>query len=160
MKKAGIIIIGLIVCMMLTVPSALAGSKQRHRWEGVAIGVGAAVLGGALLGVPPVVAPTHSRVSVRVGTDRPRYRHERYHHSKVECSVKYDRRYHGRHHDSCRRNCCGYWEVRKVWVPPVYERVWNPGHFNRRNEWVHGKWIRIEKESGYYRSERVWVSSR
>ncbi len=161
MKKLGIVFIGLFVSLTLVVPSAMAGSKQRHRWEGVAIGVGASVLGGALLGIPPVVAPSHGRVSVHVNTDRPRYKHARPRYGKVDRHSRYDR-YEGRrgHGSSCRTNCCGHWEVRKVWVPPVYERVWNPGHFNRRNEWVAGKWIRIEQDPGYYRTERVWVSSR
>lgn len=52
----------------------------------------------------------------------------------------------------------GYWETRKVWVPPVYERVWNPGHYNSRHKWVPGQWISIEKEPGRWVTEKVWVS--
>ena len=37
-------------CLIST--SVWAGSKQRHRWEGVAIGVGAAIVGSALINHP------------------------------------------------------------------------------------------------------------
>ena len=40
MKKLLVILTATVVCIALSVPSALAGSKQRHRWEGVAIGLG------------------------------------------------------------------------------------------------------------------------
>ncbi|MDY6954209.1 MAG: DUF4149 domain-containing protein, partial [Thermodesulfobacteriota bacterium] len=51
MKSKGsvIVILTTILCCTLLVTSAWAGSKQRHRWEGVAIGIGAAMLGSALL---------------------------------------------------------------------------------------------------------------
>lgn len=166
MKKTGIITIGLFVSLMLSLPSAWAGSKQRHRWEGAAMAVGAAAIGGALLGIPPVPVP----VPVFINNAAPRYqcRDTNY------CNTVPDRRYRDRgrvqyKHDSrlnvncrvsCRNHCCGRWEVRKVWVPPSYERVWNPGHYNRRNEWVPGAWIRVQKCGGYWTTERVWVSSR
>lgn len=35
--------------LVFAYPSAWAGSPQQHRWEGVAIGVGAAILGSALI---------------------------------------------------------------------------------------------------------------
>jgi bacteriorhodopsin len=39
-----------VVFLILTVASpAMAGSKSRHRWQGFAIGFGAAILGQALL---------------------------------------------------------------------------------------------------------------
>lgn len=47
-KKILIIAMTLILCAVLT-SSAMAGSTQRHRWEGVAIGVGAAIIGGAII---------------------------------------------------------------------------------------------------------------
>jgi len=49
MKK---ILIVLMSCMLLIAVSSLqaqAGSKQRYRWEGIAIGIGASILGNALL---------------------------------------------------------------------------------------------------------------
>ncbi|WP_373500788.1 hypothetical protein [Desulfococcus sp.] len=60
-KKRVLTAVTVIMGILFTTPSAWAGSKQRHRWEGVAIGVGAAVLGGAILsscvGVPYAAPP-------------------------------------------------------------------------------------------------------
>ncbi|MBR9984641.1 MAG: hypothetical protein KFF68_01910 [Desulfosarcina sp.] len=38
-----------VLSLGLTSTSVWAGSKQQHRWEGVAIGVGAAIVGSALI---------------------------------------------------------------------------------------------------------------
>ena len=51
----------------------------------------------------------------------------------------------------------GDWEVRRVWIPPVYERVWNPGHYNHKGRWVPGRWIEVVKAPGYWSERRVWV---
>jgi hypothetical protein len=47
-----------------------------------------------------------------------------------------------------------YCESRHVWVPPVTERVWNPGHYEY-DRWVPGQYIIIEREPGYWAEERV-----
>ncbi|GEM_PF-237537 len=137
----------LLVCVVgifaisAAAPSAWAGSAQRYRWEGVAIGVGAAIVGSALLA--QYASPRYERTTVyeNVYYTPPR-RHHRHHW----------RRWHHRRH--------GYWESRRVWVPPVYERTWNPGHYNHRRCWVPGHWIRILKSEGYFTHERVWVTRR
>ncbi|HUV76886.1 MAG TPA: hypothetical protein VMW06_02400 [Desulfobacterales bacterium] len=51
MKKKNLIMVLLAMVFTLSFisPSVWAGSPQQYRWEGVAIGVGAAVLGGALI---------------------------------------------------------------------------------------------------------------
>ena len=49
MKKILIIATAVIFFLSLAAGPALAGSKERHRWEGVAIGVGAAILGSAII---------------------------------------------------------------------------------------------------------------
>jgi hypothetical protein len=51
-KKISIIMLITILCLSFTVTSAWAGPKQRYRWEGVAIGMGAAILGNALFNGP------------------------------------------------------------------------------------------------------------
>ena len=141
MKKIFVSLL-MTACLLAFVSApAAAGDKQRHRWEGVAIGVGAALLGHAIL--------DDYRDRDR-GWDR-------------SCRPERVRVY---KHDGCHppapmpRYSRGHWEMRKVWVPPVHERVWNPGHYNRRGNWVSGRWITIEKESGYWSKERVWVSRR
>jgi len=47
-----------------------------------------------------------------------------------------------------------YYETRHVWVPPVTETVWNPGHYEY-NRWVPGRYITIEREPGYWAEEQV-----
>jgi hypothetical protein len=112
--------------------SALAGSKQRHRWEGVAIGVGAAILGQAIFqahrGVP--------QPQVVYVEPEPVYRYE--------------------HGPQYRR---GHWAWQQIWVPPTHERIWNPGHYNRYGHWVAGHWIEVESRAGYWTRQRVWVAN-
>jgi len=136
MKKAFIITVAAIICISFSVSPVFAGSKQRHRWEGVAIGVGATLLGLPVLAAHAIPAPHSVEVNFRAP----------------------DRR------DQCRkprpRRERGHWETRRIWVRPVCEKVWNPGHYNRRHEWVPGQWITIEKRPGYWTTERYWVSDR
>jgi hypothetical protein len=130
-KKVLIIMVIALCGIALVSSSALAGSKQRHRWEGVAIGVGAAILGHAIYQShkaelqPQVVyvAPE------RIGRDN-----------------------HGPNHRY------GHWEWQKIWVPPTYERIWNPGHYNRKGHWVSGHWMMVETTDGHWTQERVWVA--
>ena len=132
MKNVIIILLAVALSVCLFAPSAWAGNVQRNRWEGVAIGVGAAILGHALFNNYFYNRPAPEVVS--------RHPHPRGH-----------KPYH-------RRKGRGYWEIRKKWVPPTYERVWNPGHYNPKGYWIEGHWMEIEKEPGYWVEERVWVS--
>ncbi|MEZ4549799.1 MAG: hypothetical protein R2874_04785 [Desulfobacterales bacterium] len=100
---------------------------------GVAIGLGAAILGNAILNSDRYDAPPEPVVVDR-DCRRPRY-----------CDRDYRQ---------------GYWEVRKIWVEPVCERVWNPGHYNRHSQWVPGQYVTIEKAPGYWEQHRVWVGCR
>ena len=133
MKKIITVFLVVIFFLSLAAPSAFAGSKQRHRWQGVAIGLGAAILGHALINN----SRSDSCPDRVVVTDR-------------------DDHWHG-YSDHRRR---GHWEIRKVWVDPIYERVWNPAHYDPYGEWISGRYITIEKEPGYWSHERVWVSRR
>ena len=101
MKKKNLFIIltTLILCLSFMKPSAWAGNVQRNRWEGVAIGIGAAILGNALINHYRYSVSTQSAVNQR---------HLRTPH--------YGHRY--------RQKPSGHWEERKVWVQPVYKRVW------------------------------------
>ncbi len=158
MKRITIAALISIVFIALSVPSATAGSKQRHRWEGVAIGVGATILGSA------IISSHHypNRVCRERVYHRRRPVREVYYYPAPTYSVpvytapppvQYSP-------PPSQRPSRGHWQVREVWISPVYEKVWNQAHFNSRNEWVKGEWIRIEKEPGYWSRERVWVSNR
>ena len=118
--------------LWLTSPTAWAGNVQRNRWEGVAIGIGAALLGSAL------------------------FKHHLHRSGERAIVHQPDRAYRQRNH--FHHKPAGHWEIRKKWVPPVYESVWNPGHYSPRGRWISGHWIEIEKEPGYWTKERVWVS--
>jgi len=50
--------------------------------------------------------------------------------------------------------------MQKVWVPPVCERLWNPGPYNRHSDWVSAHWITIEKQPGYWTENRLWRTRR
>ena len=133
MKKIIILSIVMIFFLSLSAPSAYAGSKQRHRWQGVAIGAAAAIFGHAIANS---------------------YRHD----SSPERVVVIDRECHRpRYSDHHHR---GHWEIRETWVAPRCERVWNPAHYNEYNQWVPGRYITIETEPGYWVKERVRVGCR
>lgn len=71
--KRLIIAVTAVLSFFLISTSVWAGSKQQHRWEGVAIGVGAAIVGSALInhntysyhGGPPVAFSYHYREPYR-----------------------------------------------------------------------------------------------
>lgn len=133
-KTLFIILVTVTFGFCLAAPSARAGNVQRNRWEGVAIGIGAAMLGHVLYKNHVQEHPAREVVYVNPRPQRHKFRPP--------------------------RKARGHWEVRKTWVLPAYESVWNPGHYSRRGRWVEGQWIEIEKAPGYWTEERVWVSKK
>jgi hypothetical protein len=135
-KSIPIIIIVAVISSIMIVNSAWAGSIQSHRWEGVAIGLGAAIIGSAII---------HQHKN---STSWKRDSHRVY---------VYEDRHH--HHPKPPRHS-GYWKIEKEWIPPTYKEVWNPGHYNRHGEWEKGQWIKIVNEPGYWSEKRVWIAGR
>jgi len=137
MKKKNLfaLLLTVILCISFLTPSVWAGSKQRHRWQGVAIGLGTAILGSALY---------------------KHYNREYYSHPRRSPVVTPGYSHHPRKY----RRHRGHWEVRKEWIPPTYRKVWNPGHYTRRGKWVPGHWIEIEDRPGCWTETRVWVVRR
>jgi len=133
MKKIIILFIAMIFFLSLSVSSASAGSKQRHRWQGVAIGLGAAILGHAII--------NNNQCD-----------------SSPERVVVIDRDTHRHRYSNCHRR--GHWEIRKTWVDSICRKVWNPAHYNQYNQWVSGQYIYIEREPGYWAKEQIWVGCR
>jgi hypothetical protein len=119
--------------MALISSTVLAGGKQRHRWEGVAIGVGAAILGHAIF--QSHKADQSPQAVYAEPEPAPRYHHPP-------------------------RHCHGYWEWQDLWVPPTYEKIWNPGHYNRKGHWMPGHWMTVQTTDGHWTKERVWVANR
>lgn len=135
MRKYSLLLVFIMILSFVIVPigSAWAGNVQRNRWEGVAIGIGAAIMGKVIWDNIHQGHP--ERVYVQ---PRPRPRVQYYYQLRPQPS--------------------GHWEVRKIWIPPAYKEVWNPGHYNRREKWVSGRWLNIEISPGYWKKERVWVT--
>jgi hypothetical protein len=132
-KYVFVILISVVFLIATLAPPALAGSKSRHRWQGFAIGVGTAIIGQALL--------HHHYANTR--QERFVYPHEG-----------------GPQVEGYRKDRHGHWEYRRVWVPPTYTKVWNPGHYDPRGHWVPGHWIEIKDSEGYWEKERIWVAGR
>ena len=136
MKKRSIaIVIVIIISTIMLANSAWAGSAQRNRWKGVAIGIGAAVLGSAIYN-------HHKNSSSWKDDSRKSYKHRRHYHPPE---------YHWDY---------GHWEIHKEWVPPTYKQVWNPGHYDPHGRWVEGHWMDIVDKPGYWTEKRVWVAGR
>ena len=126
MKKLFLIAIAGILCFSIASSDAYAGKSRRNMYEGIAIGLGAAILGGALLNhYQPRYAPENTYCY-------PPPRPQRY----------------------------GYWGYKKIWVPPVYNRVWNPGHYSYRGQWIPGGWVKIKARQGHWSRTRSWISRR
>nr|NJM01304.1 hypothetical protein [Desulfobacula sp.] len=129
--------------------SAIPARADRKTMEGFMLGTGVAILGAAI-------------INGMNDNDGPRYSR---HHSPpppdvcpVEYRGRHDGRYDGRY-DRRHRHYGpeGRWEMVRVWVEPVYERRWNPAHYNPGGEWVEGRYESFQVQGGYYRDQRVWV---
>lgn len=132
MKKRSLIPIVIVtaITMLITANSAFAGSKHHERWKGIAIGVGVAILGNAI------------------------FNQKNNHHIREpeRCYVTVP----APPMHSTRRK--GHWKVKDEWIPPTYKTVWNPGHYNRKGDWIGGTWIKIVARPGYWKEKKVWVA--
>lgn len=130
-KKSMIAGVMTLLVVFTFTTAAWAGSAHHHRMEGLAWGIGAAILGKVILdhhrNTYPQPAPAPQPVVIQ----------NHYHQPPAETA--------------------GHWEVQREWVPPQYEKVWNPGHYNRKGRWIRGHWMRVESEPGYWREKEVWV---
>ena len=126
--------------------SMVPARADRKTMEGFMLGTGVAILGAA------IINGMHDN-------DRPRYSNR--HHSPPPPQVYIEYRGGGRDNRHYRRNHdygpVGRWEIVNVWVEPVYERKWNPAHYNHRGEWVEGGYEEFQVAGGYYQDQRVWV---
>lgn len=136
MEKKSLFILVLITVftLVLLTPRAQAGPEERYRWEGIAIGVGAAILGGAIL-----------------------HNYNQSHRDQYVVQHKEARVYTPAFRGPDRR---GRWEIQKEWIPPTYKRAWNPGHYDDHGQWITAQWIEIVDQPGYWVEKRVWVRYR
>ena len=144
MKKMISITVSVLMLICLSTVSAHA---DRKTMEGFLLGTGVAILGTAIYhGLKDDPKPQYSE---------PAQRHDHYHYAGYRHhGHRHKHKHHRRHHHY---GPSGHWEVERVWVEPVYEKKWNPGHYDRNGEWVSGRYERFIIKEGYYREERVWV---
>jgi len=43
----------------------------------------------------------------------------------------------------------GYWRMERRYGPKYYNKVWNPGHYNRYGQWIPGHWVVIKDRPDY-----------
>ena len=114
------LVVGLSVSLLA--PAAWAGARQHHRWEGVAIGLGAAVLGSALLA--PFVQAQPARVEVYHAPPPAGHWEMR----QVWVAPRFERVWNP-----------GHYGRRHSWVPGHWIEVQRePGHYRQERVWVEG----------------------
>lgn len=136
MKKTMMMTAMAIIGMCVLASAVSAGPKKKCRWEGDDEYVETSRKG------------TDVRIYASLADDR---KGKTCRAPDVERVRRYPKRPHRQR---------GHWETRKIWIPAEYEKVWNPGHYNRRHKWVKGHWIEIETRPGYWKTETYWVSHR
>lgn len=124
-----------VVFICLSTAPAHADRKTR---EGFLLGIGAAVLG----------------TVIYQGLRQPSGHREVYRHPGPPA---YERRPQCRAARRHARQHAGRWEIEKIWVEPVYETRWTPGHYNRKGHWVRGRHEKFRINDGYWKEIRVWV---
>lgn len=50
------------------------------------------------------------------------------------------------------------WQTERVWVEPLYRKVWVRGHTNRQGNWVSAHWKKKLVKEGYWKTVRVSYS--
>lgn len=125
-KKIWIILIVGLVSFFLIIPSSWAGEAQRHRWEGVALGIGAAIIGSALYNqyysqYSP--APVYQKL-------RPRRPNGHWEYQKVWASPTYKKVWNPGHYNKIGK-----------WVPGKWIQVeTEPGHWVKEKIWVSSRY--------------------
>lgn len=125
------------VVMLICLSSAPAHA-DRKTTEGFLLGIGAAVLGTAI----------YQGLNHSSG-----YREPQRHH----VPPAYGRRAQCRNDQRHVRPPVVRWEIQRIWVEPVFETRWNPGHYNRKGRWVGGRHETFKVRDGYWEKRRVRV---
>ncbi|MCP4022543.1 MAG: hypothetical protein GY729_11940 [Desulfobacteraceae bacterium] len=150
MKKLATILAVTIIAVCMTTVSAHAGAARRHTIEGIMIGTGVAILGAAIYNGMDnshhISAPAYQHRPPRRPHHRPHHRPQSWYGQQHGQSYGHHRPYGGR------------WEITRVWIEPVYESRWNPGHYNKRGRWVRGRYQQFRVSKGYYEERKVWVT--
>ncbi len=137
-----------ILCFFISLNSAWAGHRYHHghhyRWEGFAIGLGAAIIGSAIINhlyYPLVDYPGYGYAPP------PRY----YGHWEIRRTWMppiYKRVW-----------VKGYYYNEVEWVEGHYDQAsrWIHSQYHQNKEWVPGHWESRADPPGHWDEERVWV---
>jgi hypothetical protein len=128
MKRVLIILISAAIIISFLTPNVWAGSKQRHRWEGVGIGLGAAaLLAGPLLFYHQHTQPAYCPPPRHRAMHRPSGHWEI---RKVWCPPRTERIWYE-----------GYYDRYGRWIPGYWEERCQPGYWEETRVWVtHRRW--------------------
>lgn len=132
----------LIICF-----STVSAHADRKTIEGFMLGTGVAILGTA------IINGLHKGSTSQYSNNHHHREYDRYYH-KSEKRYAQKKRHHRKYKSHRAR---GHWEVEKIWVEPVYEKRWNPGHYNRRGDWVRGRNEFFMIKDGYWYEKKMWV---
>jgi hypothetical protein len=148
-KKMQKIISIITTVLILVCFSTVSAHADRKTMEGFMLGTGVAILGAAIVhGInrdsKPQYAQSHSNYSP------PRHNTYKYAEYRPRHKNKHHRKY--RHHRSR-----GHWEIEKTWIEPVYQTKWNPGHYNRRGDWIDGRYEKFIVTQGSWQQDKVWI---
>lgn len=137
----------IFVYSLSVLPSeAQARSANGSDFEGVAIGIGGAIVGNeAIQHQWQYASRKHSRRHGPGYGYRPPRHHRR--HYGYRSSRRYGPGYGYRGHR--RYGHRGYWWMEKRYAPHFYKKAWNPGHYNRYGQWIPGHWVVIKDRSNY-----------
>lgn len=145
MKKTIAILTCTVMMIAMSASHAAAGAARRHTLEGFALGTGFALLGAAIYHEMHKDAVIQYQPRKKT-PPRQAYRQDR-HRKRYADRGRRANEYRGR----------GHWVVQEQWIPPVYEKRWNPGHYNRRGQWISGHYKKFLVQEGYYKKVKIWV---
>ena len=151
MKQTIAIITG---ALLLTVFSSAPARADRKTMEGVFIGTSVALIGAAIINELSKDEQPSYHGQDRRHHERPRHREVRHHRPPAKRYYEDHHRPYKKHYNHRR---AGHWEIERIWVKPVYEKRWNPGHYNRRGKWVSGRYEKFMVARGYWKEQKVWV---
>jgi hypothetical protein len=138
MKRIIAITTSILVVIFFSTVSAHA---DRKTVEGFMLGTGVAILGAAIYN------------GIHRDSPVPQYtknysRHDGYR------STGYRYKHHRKYRSQGPR---GHWELERIWIAPVYEKKWNPGHYNPRGEWISSRYEKFLVQNGFWQEEKIWV---
>lgn len=142
MKKLIAITTSVLVFTFFPTVSAHADKKTV---EGFMLGTGIAILGAAFYSAIHNDSTPQQYSQNRAQPNK--YRNAGYRYGRKQ-----------RNHRKARHQVSrGYWEIERIWIDPVYEKKWNPGHYNRKGDWVTGRHEKFLISNGFLKKEKIWV---